>query len=66
MTEVKIGDDLTFTQKDGCVINIFVREEYIFVKAERPGTCLVVDEVNSFCITARAVDSKLHAKLEQS
>jgi len=55
MKQIKSGDMLQFTQKDGNVITLFVLDEGINVKANDLGTDISVDRCSVFFLTVKAV-----------
>jgi hypothetical protein len=53
---LKPGDRLMFTQEDGNMIVIVVSPTVIGVKAENPGTELIVDRCNNFTVMIKAAN----------
>lgn len=57
MKELKPGDTVLITQRDGKRLMLFVYENGLGIKAEMVGTKLMIDRVSSFSANAAAVDS---------
>lgn len=56
MKNVKAGEVICFTQKNGNQLSIFVYEDFVIVKADVLGTDLKMERKNSYLVKVTAID----------
>jgi hypothetical protein len=56
MRNIKEGEVLEFTQKNGNRLVILIHEDCVLVKADNLGTDLKIERKNSFCVGVIAIN----------